>query len=86
MTVSMPPDLDAFIHQAVATGMYESEEAVIVAGLRLLQDRSRRLEELRDELRPALEELDRGEGKPLDIEDVIRRGHERLASEKSKGN
>jgi antitoxin ParD1/3/4 len=85
MTVSMPPDLDAFVHQAVAAGLYESEEAVIVAGLRLLQERNRRLEELRAELRPALEELDRGEGKPLDIEEIIRRGHERLAVQKKGG-
>ena len=79
MTLSMPPDLDAFVHRTVAAGIYESEEAVVVAGLRLLQERERRLEELRNELRPALEELDRGEGKPLDIEDVIRRGEERYA-------
>jgi antitoxin ParD1/3/4 len=82
MTVSMPPDLNAFVHQAVTTGMYESEEAVIVAGLRLLQERERRLEELRAELLPALESLDRGEGKPLDIEDIIRRGHERHEAQK----
>ena len=80
MVVPMPPDLDAFVHQVMATGMYDSEEAVVVAGLRLLQERERQLEELREELRPALEELDRGEGKPLDIEDIIRRGRERLAN------
>jgi antitoxin ParD1/3/4 len=81
MSASMPPDLDSFVHDAVATGMYESEEAVIVAGLRLLRERQRRIDELRDELRPALEELDRGEGKPLDIEAVIRRGRERSATQ-----
>jgi putative addiction module CopG family antidote len=80
MVLSMPADLDAFVHQAVATGVFESEEAVVVAGLRLLQQRERHLEELRAELRPALTELDRGEGKPLDIEDVIRRGEERFAN------
>jgi antitoxin ParD1/3/4 len=85
MVLSMPPDLDAFVHQSVASGVYESEEAVLVAGLRLLQERERRLEELRAELRPALEELDRGEGKPLDIEDVIRRGEERYAQRQKGG-
>jgi antitoxin ParD1/3/4 len=81
MVINLPPDLDLFVRQAVATGVYESEEAVVIAGLRLLQERMRRLEELREELRPALESLDRGEGIPLDIEDIIRRGHERLAAE-----
>jgi putative addiction module CopG family antidote len=79
MVISVPADLDAFVHQAVSTGGYESEEAVVVTALRLLQERDRGIEELREELRPALEELDRGGGQPLDIEDVIRRGHERLA-------
>jgi len=81
MSVSMPPDIDTFVHQAVATGMYESEEAVIVAGLRLLQERERRVEELRNELRPALEELDRGRGKPLNMEAIIQRGRERFAEQ-----
>jgi Arc/MetJ-type ribon-helix-helix transcriptional regulator len=45
-----------------------------------LQERDRHLEELRAELRPALEELDQGKGKPLDIEDIIRRGQERHAA------
>jgi antitoxin ParD1/3/4 len=81
MILSMPPELDAFVHQAVATGVYESEEAVVVAGLRLLQERERRLEELRAELRPALEELDRGERIPLDFEEIKARGRRRLAEE-----
>jgi antitoxin ParD1/3/4 len=80
MALSMPADLNAFVQQAIAAGVYESEEAVLVAGLRLLQEREKHIDELREELRPALEELDRGEGKQLDIEDVIRRGQERLAN------
>ena len=75
--MSLPPDLDTFVHQAVATGMYESEEAVIVAGLRLLQE----YEHCMGELRPALDELDRGGGKPLDIEATIERCRERFAEQ-----
>ena len=84
MVLSMPPDLNAFVHQAVATGVYESEEAVVVAALRLLQERERHLEELRAELRPALESLDRGEGIPLDFEEIKIRGRQRLAAEGRK--
>ncbi|MGA2061690.1 MAG: type II toxin-antitoxin system ParD family antitoxin [Thermoguttaceae bacterium] len=71
MVFTMPSDLDAFVHQAVASGAFASEEDVIVAALRLLQEREKRLEELRAELIPSIEELDRGEGKPLDIEEII---------------
>jgi putative addiction module CopG family antidote len=82
MTLSLPPDLNAFVHQAVATGMYESEEAVIVAGLRSLQEGQRCLEDLHAELQPALDALDRGEGRPLDFEDIKSRGRQRLAAER----
>ena len=84
MVLSMPPDLDAFVHQAVSTGGYESEAAVIVAALRLLQERDRQVEELRAELRPALDSLDRGEGIPLDFEEIKIRGRQRLAAEGRK--
>ena len=39
------------------------------------------LERLREELRPALERAARGEGKEIDVEDILRRGRERLAKE-----
>jgi putative addiction module CopG family antidote len=81
MVFTLPPDLADFVRRLVVNGDYDSEEAVIVAGLRLLQDRQRHIEELREELRPALEELDRGEGKPLDKEEIKRKGRERLANE-----
>lgn len=84
MLLSMPPDLDAFVHHVVSTGVYKSEEAVMVAALRLLQERENKLEELRAELRPALESLDRGEGIPLDFEQIKIRGRQRLAAEGGK--
>ena len=59
----------------------ESEEDIAAEDLRLLQEREKQLEEFRAELRPALESLDRGEGIPLDVEDIKRRGRQRLAAE-----
>ena len=47
-------------------------------GLELL-DRVAALEQLRAELDIGIHELDAGLGRPLDIEDVIRRGRERFA-------
>jgi putative addiction module CopG family antidote len=84
MVLSMPPDLNTFVHQAVAMGAYESEEAMVVAALRLLQQRDKKLKELRAELQPALDSLDRGEGIPLDFEDIKIRGRQRLAEEGRK--
>jgi putative addiction module CopG family antidote len=81
MEVYIPADLNAFIHRLVQDGRYESEEAVLIAAVRFLQERERQLDELRAELQPALDSLDRGEGVPLDFEDIKRRGRQRLADE-----
>jgi antitoxin ParD1/3/4 len=68
MTVEIPPDLQQFVHQVVDAGSYKSEAEVVGEALRLLQDRQRRIEELRREIQPALDRLDRGEGIELDDE------------------
>lgn len=44
-------------------------------------DDEQRLEVLRREIRPALEELDRGEGQPLDIEQIKAEVRAKLAHE-----
>jgi hypothetical protein len=54
------------------------EEAQDQIGLELL-NRVAAIEELRAKLDIGIRELDAGLGRPLDIEDVIRRGRERFA-------
>lgn len=91
MTVEIPPDLQQFVHQVVDSGSYTSEADVVGQALRLLQQRQRRIEELRREVQPALDQLDRGEGVAIKdeeelrlfFEDVKERGRKRLESERS---
>ena len=59
MTVEIPPEFQQFVHQVIDSGSYQSEEAVVGEALRLLQHRQQRLEELRREIQPALDGLDR---------------------------
>lgn len=84
MNVSLTPRLEEFVKAKVESGLYNSSSEVVREALRLLEDQDRlrqiRLEELRREVRIGLDQLDRGEGTPLDIEDIIRRGEARLAS------
>jgi antitoxin ParD1/3/4 len=90
MTVEIPPEFQQFVHQVIDAGSYTSETAVVGEALRLLQHRQRRLEELRREIQPALDGLDRGEGvielddSELDafFEDIKARGDARLAAER----
>jgi putative addiction module CopG family antidote len=92
MTVEIPPDLQQFVHQVIDSGAFKSEAEVVSQSLRLLAERQRRIEELRREIQPALDQLDRGEGIKLKDEDELRkyfesikeRGRERLEAERSR--
>ena len=89
MTVEIPPDLQQFVDQVIGGGGYKSEAEVVGHALRLLQKRQRRIEELRREIQPALDRLDRGEGIELDdegldtfFEDIKTRSQAELAAER----
>ena len=51
MTISLTPELDAFVRHEVESGRYASSSEVIRAGLRLLQDLQRDQQAKRDALR-----------------------------------
>lgn len=66
MTVEISADLQQFVHQVIDNGIYKNENDVVDQALRLLQQRQKKIEELKREVQPALDELDRGEGIELD--------------------
>ena len=78
---AFPPELAQCVQQALASGQYQSEEAILCAGLRLLRAREQRREALRAELLPALAPLDRGEGTELDMAAIKARGRQRRAAQ-----
>jgi antitoxin ParD1/3/4 len=73
----LPSDLAQFVSDQIGSGKYSSESEIVLDGLRLLRDRERRTAELRGQIAPALERLHRGEGRELNVEEVIGRGMER---------
>jgi antitoxin ParD1/3/4 len=64
MNVSLTPELERFIKEKVASGLYNSASEVVREALRLLDDRDRlyqmRLEELREEIRIGIEQIEQG--------------------------
>ncbi len=74
MPETLPKDLQQFVDHELASGRYDSTDALVIAGLRLLQrDRQEAVEGIRE----GLAEMDRGEGIPLDEAfDEIRRRHQ----------
>jgi putative addiction module CopG family antidote len=74
MNVSVPPEFEAFAREQVAAGHYSSEADVVADALRQYLAGREALLALLD---PAIEQLDRGEGRPFDAADTKRRGRER---------
>jgi antitoxin ParD1/3/4 len=73
MSISLTPELEQFIQSQIASGKYSSTEDVIIAGIKLLEERERiykgRFEELKREIAIGVEQLERGER--LDGREVI---------------
>jgi antitoxin ParD1/3/4 len=75
MSISLTSDLEQLIRAKVESGLYPSEAEVIRDALRALderdQDEAAKLEALRRDIQVGLDQIDRGEVAPLDM-DVIR--------------
>ncbi len=62
MQVDIPPRLEAFIQDQIASGAYESASEVIRDAVRRMEQEQKKLAALREAVRAGDEELDRGEG------------------------
>ena len=81
--MTLNPEQQKLINQMVKSGLFESPDAAIDAAIRLLDERSRKLETLRQGIKQG---LDRGPGRPFDeslAEEIKLRGRERLAQRPS---
>lgn len=81
---SLPPDLQQFVQTQIERGDYSTTGEVVCAALTLLRERDQvraiRLERLRADVRAGLDELDRGEGIPLDMEEIKQEVRGRFSS------
>lgn len=66
MTVEIPSEFQQFVYRVIGRSSYKSEADVVGTALRLLRERERRIEDLRREIHPALNRLDRGEAAEFD--------------------
>jgi len=73
LNVSLTPELEKFVDQRVASGLYQTASEVVRDALRLLEEqeaaRQAALEELRRHVAVGIEQADRGEF--LDGDDVF---------------
>jgi antitoxin ParD1/3/4 len=79
MNVPINEHYERLIHEWVQAGEFSSDEEAVQAGLALLEKYQERLDSLRREMKEARES---GPGRPFNasvVEDIRRRGRERLA-------
>ena len=86
MSVDIPSEYLPFVKKAVASGRYQSEEAVIGQALKLLSEQ----EELRQTIRQGFDQISRGECLELDEEELddyfealIHRAEERASAKRA---
>ena len=81
LNVSLTPHLEAFIHDTITSGRYQSASEVVRTALRLLeereQERAARIERLRQDIQKG---LDSGLATPLDMAEIKRLARARLDS------
>ncbi len=81
MALALTPELEKFIQNQVANSKYASVDEVLIAGLKLLEEREHlyqgRFEELQREIMVGIEEADRGE--LIEGETVFHNLREKLA-------
>jgi antitoxin ParD1/3/4 len=76
MNLSLPPDLEQFVHQKVESGKYPTANDVIREGLRLLRERdedNQKLEELRREIAIGIEQIEQGKVAPFSARETLAR-------------
>jgi antitoxin ParD1/3/4 len=90
MNVNLTPKLEEMVRQKVASGLYNSASEVIREALRLLEEQDRlralRFEELRDQIRQGIDELDRGEGLVWDKKAFLQEAQARMEAGKQQGS
>ena len=84
MKVSLTAELEQFVQQKIDSGNYKSANDVVCDALRLLQERETKLEKLRQDLAIGLEQADRGEAAPLDVEEIKTKGRRILEERRER--
>jgi antitoxin ParD1/3/4 len=89
MNVSLTRELEQLIHNKVESGLYLSASEVVREALRLLDERDKlqtmKMDELRREIRVGIEQADRGEVGPLDVQGTLAKVRSRRKNGEGNG-
>lgn len=85
MNVSLTPELEAFVEQAVGSGRYGTASEAVREGLRLLEEREAKFMALQRDIRRGMESPVAGDMDEAFIDSVKARGRVRLTGKRSNG-
>jgi Arc/MetJ-type ribon-helix-helix transcriptional regulator len=78
--MSKPDPIEEFVREQLASGRFSDYEALVRYALGNLKARQTEIDEIAEELRPAIESMQRGEpGLIVDVENIKQEGRKRLA-------
>lgn len=80
MLIEVSPQAQQYVNQQVALGRYSSAADLIDAAVVALREREQERDELREMLRPSLDEANRGQTVPANAERIKALGRKLLAS------
>lgn len=90
MNISLTAQLEKIVHDKVKSGLYISSSEVIREGLRLLEERDRiraeKLEALKREVAIGIEQADRGEVSPLDLDEIHQEALNQVQAQNQKNS
>jgi Arc/MetJ-type ribon-helix-helix transcriptional regulator len=73
MSYAFPVQIQDLIQEELATGLYASENDVLLEAMRLLRDRDEHLRQFKAQLQTRLKGLKRGEGIEMEDDEALRR-------------
>jgi Arc/MetJ-type ribon-helix-helix transcriptional regulator len=72
LKLKYPPEVEAFVAEQLAAGKFEGESELATAAIRVVQELAARERKFREDLKRSLEQADRGEVEPWDLEGILR--------------
>ena len=76
--MSSTKTLENFVNQQLESGNFKNYQDLVRHALMMFQEREEKIARLREDLKPAIDSLKRGEGVAFDMNDIIARGEARL--------
>jgi len=70
ISISIPAELQPFVKQELAAGRFRDESELVTAALELYREMNLRHAELRSQVKRSLDQADRGEVAPLDMDSI----------------